>query len=201
MGVFSLTLNSNVWDCMRGRGIALEIKVYQKDSGQWWLEDRSLEKQLTPQRTKFSLFTKWKLIAECHFPSKILFYYSAGLNWITYSYISTDSKLANKHQEFLPIRFFFFPWPHKAWAASPISVTLCQESDEEIPGRQMEITWKSCGENGDFTRTVPKETGPETHSRCSRFNMYFHQKIALLLDPFMLSYYRRITMPSRKVSK
>ena len=95
----------------------------------------------------------------------------------------------------------FFPWPHKAWAASPISVTLCQESDEEIPGRQMEITWKSCGENGDFTRTVPKETGPETHSRCSRFNMYFHQKIALLLDPFMLSYYRRITMPSRKVSK
>lgn len=96
---------------MRGRGIALEIKLYQKDSGQWWLEDRSLEKQLTPQRTKFSLFTKWKLIAECHFPSKILFYYSAGLNWMTYSYISTDSKLANKHKEFLPIRFFFFPWP------------------------------------------------------------------------------------------
>lgn len=66
---------------------------------------------------------------------------------------------------------------------------------------KMEITQKSCGEYGDFTRTVPKETCPETNSRCSRFNTYFHQKIALLLDPFMLSYYSRITMPSRKVSK
>lgn len=49
--VFSLTLNSNVSDCMRGGGTALEIKLYQKDSGQRWLEDCSPEKELTPQGT------------------------------------------------------------------------------------------------------------------------------------------------------
>ena len=69
----------------------------------------------------------------------------------------------------------------------------------------MKSKWRSHGNHVEITEiyiyTVSKETGPQTQCRCPTFNMYFHQKIALLLDPFMLSYYCRVTMVGRKFSK